>query len=111
MIWPFKKKKPPIREREKRNFDNVPWKWIEVPGARAYHVFQFTNGLGLIVFKDSRYTFDGMEAYAITSFENGSFNKLKAPEVIKYNHWGGIGVKEVEQFCDEVRNLRRYSNN
>ena len=100
-------KPPPPKPR--RNFDNVPWKWITGEGMRTHHIFLFTNGLGLIVFKECNGVFDGMEAIAVEKFNpDGSFIKFQMPEINFYNRRGGIDVAEVEQFKDEVRRFKRY---
>lgn len=106
--WPFKKKEKPI-EKKPRNFDSVPWKWLTGEGMRTHHIFLFANGLGMIVFKESNGTFDGMEAIAVEKFHNdGRFDKLIIPERVFYNHRGGIGVEEVEAFKDEIRTFKRF---
>ena len=107
MFW--KKKEVPKTSWVKRNFDNVPWKWVEGEGMRAHRCFIFTNGLGVIVFKDSPYTFDGMEVKAIQEFNpDGSFKLLQIPEIPFYNTHGGVGVEDVERMKNKVRSLRRF---
>lgn len=107
-MWPFRRKKQ-TQQLIKRDFSNVPWKWIFEEGARTHHCFKFSNGLGMIVFKDSSGTFDGMEAHAVERFnDDGSFKILWVPELKFYNRRYGIGVEEVEEFKNQIRAFRRY---
>lgn len=103
----FKRKKNP--QPEKRNFDNVSWKWTDsingVP-VNPFHVFNFDNGLGVIVMKHSIETWDGMMCYAIDDFTaDGKFRRATGLGV--YDYAGGFDEFGVIDFCNRIKNVSR----
>lgn len=88
----------------KRNFDNVSWKWY---GETPHHVFSFANGLGVIVYKESIQTFDGMMCIAITDYRLGYIKMLSADNLPKHVYTRAEGLDEdgVKRFCDVIRAL------
>lgn len=89
----------------KRNFDNVSWEWNE--SKNPYYVFQFPNGLGVMVYKESVQTFDGMMCIAISEYKNGlgvRFNPVVLPEGV-YTRAEGLDEDGVKRFCDVIRAL------
>jgi hypothetical protein len=97
----------PVVQKEKRNFDKVSWPWKE--HANPFHIFCFSNGLGVLVFKHSVETFDGMTCYAIDDF-TPDFKFHRATGLGVYDYAGGLDESGVKSFCETIRRLPKKIN-
>jgi len=102
----FQKKKKP--QPTKRNFDNVSWTWCHELGGKPappFHIFSFKNGLGVLVLKHSRETWDGMEVIAIDDIKGSTYRQVSLPNGL-YCRKGGINEQEVLAYCETVKNCK-----
>jgi hypothetical protein len=102
-----KEKRQP--ERVKRNFDNVGWRWLQSwPNGRPspdYQLFEFDNGLKILVLKESRETFDGMAWYILEEFlPDGSFRRAR---ITGWTYHGGADEKEVIELRERISKIKR----
>lgn len=101
----FSRKHTITEIQQKRNFDNVSWEWTEeLNGEKVapLHIFKFENGLGVIVFKKSQSTWDGMKCTAICGIEG---DKYKTPSLKGVYDMEGVGEQDVLHFCSNVKQL------
>ncbi len=112
MFGLFKAKK--AKEIQKRNFENVGWNWVKTKNGKEinpFHIFSFSNGLGVIVFQNAVQTWDGMMCIAITDYkEDLGYAPLCGVDLPKgvYTRAEGLDEEGVKNFCNTIRNLRKW---